>query len=724
MAGTVRSWRMDHEFPRSLGRIPPVTLLAAAFAVGLAVVTTCLLLALRPGGLGLRFAWNGTGAEVVRAVGPGSDIPLGTEFTSVEGGTDRVEFEALDFVTEPDGMMGDYRTYERFLERQDRMARIQSSEVIRLSDGAQVHELRPSAGGRKWTDLPPDFWVQVVVGLVAWMVSAAVFVFRPAETSARYLLLSGASTLLFAPAAAIYTTRELGMDGEVVRWASDLNFLGGSLFAASFVGLLLYYPRPLAPRWVGWAVVALFVVWFVLQEVGLFESMTFARRFLVMVALVVTFALAGVHWFRTRREPVERAALQWFLISWLLGTGLFALLILLPQMFGVDTSGVQGYAFLLFLLVYGGLAFGILRFRLFELGGWWRRILGWAGAMLVLVSLDGLFLGWLRLSAEASLALAVLVSGALWLPVRGWVWTRLTARRGERKEVRFNEVLEAALADPAAGVRKWRGILGKVFDPLRLEEAEEGPSTVALAENGLGLLIPGVSGFPALRLEYARGGRALFSPGDVAVADEMVAMMRHAHESISSYRMGVEEERGRIARDMHDNIGAQLLSALHSREAAGKDEQIRRTITGLREMIRNATPDRTDVSELLADLRFESGERLEAAGIELAWRDDGVLEGNLNPEAAHAFRSVVREAMSNVIRHAGARTVVVRVAEDTNTLRMEVSDDGCGFDPETCRAGDGLANMRSRVEQLGGTFGLDGGSGGTRLTVELPRHSL
>ncbi|WP_193212793.1 sensor histidine kinase, partial [Luteolibacter marinus] len=548
-----------------------------------------------------------------------------------------------------------------FLDRQDRLAVLQDAGVVKLvTGGGRVLEIRPDRSGRPWTDLPPDFWVQVSVGLVAWLVSAAVFVFRPRETVARYLLLSGASTLLFAPAAAVYTTRELGMDGTVLQWASDLNFLGGSLFAASFVALLLYYPRPVAPRWAGRAVVGVFVLWFVLQQVGVFESMTFARRFLVMVAVLVTFVLAAYHWFATRREPVARAALQWFLLSWLLGTGVFALLILLPQMFGVDTSPLQGYAFLLFLLVYGGLALGILRYRLFELGPWWRRIVAWAAAALALVLLDLLFVGVLRLSSQTSLALALSICAVVWLPFRSWVWTRLTERRARGREARFSEVLEAALAPPAEGGKRWMETLQAAFDPLRMAPADATSGEVEILDDGLVMTIPPAGGGPALRLGYARGGRDLFSPRDAELAAELLAMMRHATASVSAYLRGVAEERGRIARDVHDNIGAQLLSALHSDRGESKDEQIRRTILGLREMINNAPPEPLALDEVLADLRFETAGRAEDHGLEFEWHAEEFGSARLAPAAIHALRSVLREAVSNVIRHAGARRLEVQ----------------------------------------------------------------
>ena len=401
----------------------------------------------------------------------------------------------------------------------------------------------PRAGGRPLVSLPADFWVQCLVGLVAWLVSAGVFAFRPGDAAARYLLLSGAATLMFAPAAAVYTTRELAVDGTLLRWASDLNFLGGSLFAASFVALLLVYPRRVAPGWVGPAVVALFVVWFVAQQVGVFESMTFARRFLVMVGVLVTFGLAAVHWRGTGRDPLGRAALQWFLLSWVLGTGLFALFILLPQTLGVDTSPVQGYAFLLFLLEYGGLAFGILRYRLFDLGTWWRRVMVWT--VVVLILLDAVFVFGLHLSSAVSLSLALLICGVVWLPLRAWIWHRFSVRRGPVGGDVFGRVMDIALASP--GARQdvlWVGLLKSAFEPLEVAAVGGGLDAVAVAGDGLALEVPGVGELPGVRLEYARAGRALFTPQDVELAREMVAMLRHGMESVTLYQRGVTEERG------------------------------------------------------------------------------------------------------------------------------------------------------------------------------------
>jgi two-component system sensor histidine kinase DevS len=705
------------------GGLPPAAVMSAAVAVGLAVVGVVLLLAHAQPWLGVSLlsAPEG-GVVVVESTGPAAGIPEGTRILAIAGNDREIELKALDLVIEPDGSMGDYQTYREFLSRQDRLADILASGEVRLTtaDG-RVETLVPDQRGRPFTSFPPVFWVQLVVGLVAWLVSATVFAFRPKDAAARYLLLSGAATLLFSPAAAIYSTRELALDGTLFHWAGDLNFFGGSLFIASFIALLLHYPRPLGPRWAGLLVVALFVGWFVAQQVGVFESMTFARRFLVVAGVCMTFILAGIHWFRTGRTPVERAALQWFLLSWMLGTSAFVLFILLPQLFGVDTSPLQGYAFLLFLLVYGGLAFGILRYRLFELGIWWRRIAVWTLTVLLLVVLDMLFLLGLRMSPGMSLSLTLLVCGVVWLPLRTWMWQRIRGARETHPAEWFGRVMDVALA-PSEGARddRWRKLLEEIFSPLGVENEERGRSAVLIEDDGLSMSVPAVGGLPSLRLKFAAGGRRLFSRKDATLAGELVKSLEHAIASRSAYESGVAEERSRIARDIHDNIGAQLLAALHSDSAERKDARIRESLEDLRSVINDFPAEALTLDEAFGELRAESSERLSSAGISLRWEGDGCDRTVLESSIVHALRSILREAVSNVIRHSGARHACVTVAHGGNSLRVSIGDDGVGSGDFDDHRGNGLANMRARLARLGGSLEIRRPERGTQLDIHIP----
>ena len=197
-------------------------------------------------------------------------------------------------------------------------------------------------------------------------------------------------------------------------------------------------------------------------------------------------------------------------------------------------------------------------------------------------------------------------------------------------------------------------------------------------------------------------------------------MLANALESRAAYEMGVAEERLRIARDIHDNIGVQLMGALHSREPGRKDLMIRETLTDLRDIVNNASNPDLSLEELLADLRSQMSENLYAAGLAMDWQAERQEAAILPLACAHTLRSVVREAVQNVLKHARANTVFIAVRHQADGIAVTVADDGAGFDPASVQPGNGLANMQARITSLGGRFLLDSGPGGTRIDASFP----
>jgi signal transduction histidine kinase len=203
----------------------------------------------------------------------------------------------------------------------------------------------------------------------------------------------------------------------------------------------------------------------------------------------------------------------------------------------------------------------------------------------------------------------------------------------------------------------------------------------------------------------------------------------------------IEQERNRIARDLHDGPVQGMSAATLSLEAAllmikagdtdtGVDllEKIRAEIAGeadaLRRLMSGLRPPVLEERGLMPALR-ELVERFEVDGSVVS-----IFEGNIRrpvPRDAEtlAYR-VVQEALTNVRRHAHASSVTVHVDTDTGQLRLEVEDDGVGF--ETNRTRDylrsgrvGLASMRERVELANGTFTVRSSPGrGTAVTALIP----
>lgn len=707
----------------------PGILLTSALVIGSAVMVMVIALALSRPWLGLTLRWDSghAAAAVVESHGPAAHIPAGTLITALGDGRRTLALEAIDLTIEPDGNLPTYDDYRRFLDRQGRIASLQAAPVLYLTDsGGGIHEVRPAAA-RPAPELPPDFWIQLAVGFLCWMIAAGVWSFRPRDPAACFLLVTGFATLMFSPGAAVYTTRELAVPLGWLLMLKTMNFGGGMLYLSAMAALMWHYPRRLGPTWVSVGIVLAGMAWYAAQVVDVFDSMLVGRRLPVFVALALTIALGVRQWLGTRRDPVARASLKWFLLSWLVGISGVILLSMVPQLYGIDTGAIQGYSFLLMLLVYGGLAFGITRFRLFELGDWWFRIVLWLSAAFLFLTMDLLLLLVLDFSSATSLGLALVVCGFIWLPLRGWLWRRLLERPHPGQEALFRGVIDVSLAvSPEERVQRGRALFGKLFDPLLIERTGEGAPVIGeprLVEHGLVMELPAQGQTPALRVGYPGRGRRLFNHRDLALARTTLDMLEHADNSRRAYQQGAVAERSRIARDLHDDIGSHLLTALHHPDGTRTKETVRLAMAEMQTIIHGLAGHTLSLAHVIGELRHETQVRMDATGIALAWPlDDACADTALTYDIYKHYLSIMRELFANIIRHAGATRVRVDIRCEDGRLLSRIGDDGQRFNGEHPghEGGHGLFNLQRRLQELGGTLRYDRGDDGNLAELDIP----
>ncbi|HEY7220649.1 MAG TPA: PAS domain S-box protein, partial [Candidatus Binatia bacterium] len=197
-----------------------------------------------------------------------------------------------------------------------------------------------------------------------------------------------------------------------------------------------------------------------------------------------------------------------------------------------------------------------------------------------------------------------------------------------------------------------------------------------------------------------------------------------------------EEERSRIARELHDEIGQALtgiklsLETIKSRrpdsDKAVVEQAIELTnelIGRVRDLSLDLRPAMLDDLGLLAALRWHFGRYTAQTRVKVAFKHTGIEERRFAPEIETAAYRIVQEALTNVARHAQVDKVAVEINAEQERLRIEIRDEGVGFDPGALSAAQtgGLSGMRERAIMLGGKFSLESTlGGGTVIEVTLP----
>ena len=194
-----------------------------------------------------------------------------------------------------------------------------------------------------------------------------------------------------------------------------------------------------------------------------------------------------------------------------------------------------------------------------------------------------------------------------------------------------------------------------------------------------------------------------------------------------------EDERARLARDLHDEVNQALTAVLLRLQATTlaappelqpELQETQRVATEamgeLRRLAHELRPTALDDLGLAAALRSQVDAFQAKAGIEARLQMGGDIDDFREDEQLVVYR-VVQEALSNCARHAGARHVTVSVRRKGARGVVQISDDGRGIDPQAIR-GHGLAGMRERARQAGGRLDvLSTPGGGTTIELELGR---
>jgi signal transduction histidine kinase len=297
---------------------------------------------------------------------------------------------------------------------------------------------------------------------------------------------------------------------------------------------------------------------------------------------------------------------------------------------------------------------------------------------------------------------------------------------------------------PVPAVGSISGEVMRTAKPVVLEDASSDPRAhqpiVKLGHHGPALFVPlRVRGRATGTLMVAnlKGGRQFDKQTLLLVqtfADQASVAIEYGRAQGDLRRLGLMEERERIAKELHDGIIQSLFAvgmglqstvlSTGSPETVARIEgavgELDRVIRDLRNYIFGLRPG------ILADRQLD--EALRELGSEFQKRSKTRVDVEVDAELAaritsrsHEVVQLTREALSNIERHAQASHAAVRLTREDSTAVLTIEDDGVGFRVRGDSGGNGLRNMRERAEAMGGTLHITSGAGkGTKLRLAFP----
>ncbi|HQJ98836.1 MAG TPA: sensor histidine kinase, partial [Thermoleophilia bacterium] len=229
---------------------------------------------------------------------------------------------------------------------------------------------------------------------------------------------------------------------------------------------------------------------------------------------------------------------------------------------------------------------------------------------------------------------------------------------------------------------------------------------------------------------------------NTALVDQLRRRNRQMRELLRRTINAQEEERERVARNLHDDVSQTLtglliaLKNLQSVAAAAPngaeltsylcdvEEDVRRTIATTQDLAVDLRPALLDDIGLVSALEWYLEHRVAKAGVKTRLRVRGIDRDGLEDWSTTALFRIAQEALSNVVRHAQAENVVVSLSGGPSDIVLTVTDDGCGFathESDELASHLGLRGMQERVQMIGGSLAVRSRPGeGTEVRAVVP----
>ncbi|MDB5819863.1 MAG: histidine kinase [Rhizobacter sp.] len=602
---------------------------------------------------------------------------------------------------------------QRFIDWHEALVQRLAHDEVRLTfaDGSDV-DLAPTRLGL--AHLGPLFWAMTCLGLLLYLWSLVSLTSSPRSRNVLYTVMAWCQigNLLFI---AVESTMGLCLPRGFAFWDMHARAAFDLCTAAAMAHASTLHPRKVPGLrglvMAGWAVAAALI------GLDLTDRLPHAWAFTqvgagLLGALSIPVLTRSFQLVRHPFALVMRRVAVMVLCGWAL---LSVLVVMAPSTGREHVLAAGGsvayYALLSITLM--SLPFLYRSQRLFK-----------EFALLAAIStaatvLDLVFLSMFAFGQFASITLALFLSLGAYAGAREWIVRQVLGSSMLTAERMFEHLYRAARAieaEPAASATIVMGLLRQVFEPMTAQVVYEGRALASsrVVGSGSALVVPvpeigsgSIDREPqpsttAVVLRFARRGGRLFTLEDGHFADRLLGQLHSAVAFDKAVEQGRSEERLRLAQDLHDDIGARLLTLMYQAPTPEMEDYLRQTLGDLKTLTRGLASTDHRFSHAAGEWKADLTHRLSAARIELQWSVSVDDDPTLSVVQWSALTRILRELVSNTIAHARCTQAQVRLQLHQGTLSLAVIDNGPGSDPAGWAHGLGLGGVRKRVKQLGG----------------------
>lgn len=637
----------------------------------------------------------------------------------------------LSIMEEPDNFKT-YSQYNQFVEHHHKLYQILSQPVISLLllDGRKV-SLTPE-DFRPINHLPYPFWVLQITAGIGFYIGVWIWIFRRGKIVARLIAISGVGFMIGACCLSVYSNRELVINPEQYALISSLNHLGNITFAYSSLILLYYYPSKIANfpfALIG--SIALTLIWLneTLQWIEIpIHTFYFLPYF---TSSSIGFLLGRLQWLKHKNNPVAKASIRWFLFTLTICIGCTLALYFIPTLFNDPPLLPVWVAQLIALSLYIGFVLGVIQYRLFDIEKWWFGCWRWFFSACFLITTDLSLIYLFNLNPINSLSIAVLITIWCYFPLRHWLWSSTAQPHHSHVEEFFPLLTQSYISSSSIQhfEDSWSDILDTIYQPLSIKHNTTPVESVSLADHGLSIILPALNNKQHLTLSGMEKGGKLFSKHDVHFLELALDYARNCISWKAHKEEGANQERERITRDLHDDVGALLLTLIHKAESPENALLAKDALNGVRNTIHSLRNDSYMLfNAILANWREEIKQRTDAAKVSLIWKiDDSLKSYYLSPRQRINLDRMIRESITNILKHALPQCISIYITETNHKIQLIIIDDGDSPEPSTWQANTGLYNLNNRASEINAS--LDWSllhnsrliKTGTKLTITLPK---